>query len=343
MTTTRMAFIGCGGMARHHLRRMLADHTKIEVPVVCEPSASAYQKTVERFEEADQPPPPNEPDLTRLLATYGNQLDAAFIVTPHVYHYRQAKACLEAGLDVLLEKPMVMSALEAQSLIEARDRTGRLLVVAFQGSLSPQIRTAVTMLRSGELGRLLSISGTIWQDWATLSANTWRQQPEVSGGGFLFDSGAHLLNTVADLAGEDFVDVAAWIDNQTRPVDIVGAIIGRLQSGALVTLNACGNTSPSCSSDLRVFCEAAMLRTDAWGRWLEVQYTEEDGWQTVDVPPWTGVWEQFLAVRQGDIPNPSPPEVGLRMAYLWDAIKASAAQNGIPVHLDIRPGLKAAA
>ena len=43
------------------------------------------------------------------------------------------------------------------------------------------------------------------------------------------------------------------------------------------------------------------------------------------------VWEQFLNVRNGVTPNPSPPEVGLRMARLWDAIKASAALNGNPV------------
>ena len=40
------------------------------------------------------------------------------------------------------------------------------------------------------------------------------------------------------------------------------------------------------------------------------------------------VWEQFLAVRAGLEPNPSPPEVGLRMARLWDAIKASSASGG---------------
>ena len=44
-----------------------------------------------------------------------------------------------------------------------------------------------------------------------------------------------------------------------------------------------------------------------------------------------GVWEQFIGVRDGQIENPSPPEVGLRMAKLWDAIKASAAKNGVPV------------
>jgi len=59
-----------------------------------------------------------------------------------VLHFAQATACLEAGLDVLLEKPMVMTADEARALIETRDRSGRLLVVAFQGSLSPQVREA---------------------------------------------------------------------------------------------------------------------------------------------------------------------------------------------------------
>ena len=67
---------------------------------------------------------------------------------------------MQAGLDVLLEKPMVMNAAEACDLIEERDRTGRLLVVAFPGSLSPQVRAAVNLLRSGAVGTLLSISAT---------------------------------------------------------------------------------------------------------------------------------------------------------------------------------------
>lgn len=193
---------------------------------------------------------------------------------------------------------------------------------------------AASMLRSGELGPILSISGVIWQNWAAYTDGTWRQQPEFSGGGFLFDTGAHLLNTVTDLAGEDFVEVAAWFDSRQRPVEIVGVIIGRLASGALVTLNACGDTAPSCSSDIRVFCPNGILRTGAWGRLLEIQRDEQQGWQTVEVPISLGVWEQFLAVRRGELPNPSPPEVGLRLAYLWDAIKASAAQNGALVRIE---------
>jgi hypothetical protein len=50
-----------------------------------------------------------------------------------------------------------------------------------------------------------------------------------------------------------------------------------------------------------------------------------------------GTWQQFLAVRSGQIDNPSPPEIGLRMARLWDAIRASAAKNGAVVRMETEP------
>ena len=322
----RVAIIGCGGMARHHINQMLKQTSTTWISVLCDPDERAYAAAAALFEEAGLEPPPNQPDLDRLLNEY--VLDSAFIITPHAFHLKQATACLQAGLDVLLEKPMVIDTAEAHQLIETRDRTGRLLVVAFPGSLSPQIRTAVKMLRSGELGKLLSIDGTVWQNWGPGTVNTWRQIPEISGGGFLFDTGAHLLNTVVDLAGEDFTDVAAWVDNHHRPVETSAVVIGRLESGAMVTLNACGETIPSCASMIHVFCSKAILRTGVWGENLEIQAYGDDHFSTVPVPPSLGVWEQFLAVRAGQMPNPCPPEVGLRMNRLYDAIKCSAAEGG---------------
>ena len=327
----RAAMIGCGGMARWHIRQMARQQNTTTISVVCEPSADAYEKTSQVFNEAGLQPPPNQPDLKRLLAGYAGKLDAAFIITPHAYHHEQTVACMEAGLDVLLEKPMVMNAAEARSLIAARDRTKRLLVVAFPGSLSPQIRLAARMVQSGELGELVTISGVVWQGWKTGTIGTWRQAPEVAGGGFLFDTGAHLLNTVADLAGQDFDEVSAWLDNRGCPVDILAAVMGRLKSGAMVTLHGCGDTIRVCQSDVRVFCSKAILRTGVWGERLEMQRDGEPDLKPVEVPESLGVWQQFLAVREGTLANPCPPEVGLRMSKLWDAIKASAAKHGQPV------------
>ena len=152
----------------------------------------------------------------------------------------------------------------------------------------------------------------------------------------MFDTGAHMLNTVADLANQNFVEVAAWLNFRNSPVDIIGVVIGRLESGALVTLHACGNTTPSCASDIRVFCSDAILRTGAWGEYLEIQrdskvpFTQTD-FNPIEFPDPPTVWEQFRAIRAGQTANPSPPESGLRMAKLWDAIQESARQHGHPV------------
>jgi predicted dehydrogenase len=235
---------------------------------------------------------------------------------------------MEAGLDVLLEKPMVMDASQARSLMAVRDRTGKLLVVAFPGSLSPQIRKGVKMYKSGKLGELQSISATVWQDWGPGTVGSWRQVPEISGGGFLFDTGAHMLNTVVDLAGEGFSEVAAFMDFNQRPIETEAVVIGRLLSGAMVTLHGAGESIPSCASDLYAFYTNAILRTGIWGEKLEMQRSGDDRFRRVRVPRSLGVWEQFLTVRDGKMANPCPPEVGLRMAKLYDAIKISAAQGG---------------
>jgi len=328
----RVGIVGMGAMARSHLRNMLPREDTVVV-AVCEPSPSALGLTATEFSRIGLPTPPNEPDWTRFVERFVPDLDVVFIITPHVFHAAQTTACLEAGVDVLLEKPMVMNAAEAEALIATRDRTGRLLVVAFPGSLSPQVRAAARMIASGEVGALLNVNAMVWQDWALQTTGTWRQDPAASGGGFLFDTGAHMLNTVTDIAGQEISQVAAWLENDDRAVDIRGVIIARLGSGALVTMNGCGRAIPGYGSDVRIFCERATIRTGIWGERLELQKFGSRRLSPVRSVLSRTVWEQFLAVRSGSEPNPSPPEVGLKMARLWDAIRESSAQRGAVVRL----------
>lgn len=324
--TVQTVLIGAGGMARHHLPRMIEKGANITV--ICEPSSDSYEQTCEKLEELGVAAPPNEPDLAKLLDEYGDKLDAAFIVTPHAFHHDQTKMCLEAGIDVLLEKPMVMNAQEAVSLIETQKRTGKLLVVAFQGGLSPQIREAARLIQSGELGTLFNVSATVWQGWKSATSGTWRQEPAMAGGGFMFDTGAHMLNSVCTLVGEDFQTVTAWHDNRGTDVDINGVVMGKLESGALVTLNCCGETIKTINSELFVVLSEGVIRTGQWGERLFVQRNGDDEPIEADLPPMQGAWEQFVKVRNGEIENPCPPEVGLRMAKLWDAIVESAKNDG---------------
>ena len=326
---TRTALIGAGGMARYHLPLML--ETGADIRVVCEPSANAYEITAAKLDELGAPAPPNEPDLAELLAKHAGELDAAFIITPHNLHHDQAKMCMEAGLDVLLEKPMVLNAAEALSLMQTRDRSGRHLVVAFQGGLSPQIRHAAQLIASGQLGELQTVTGMVWQGWKSMTGGTWRQAPEIAGGGFLFDSGAHMLNTVCTLVGEDFATVAAWTDNRGTPVDINGVVMGRLKSGALVTLNGCGDCIPGLANEIFVNLTGGAVRTGMYGERLFIRRAGETEAKAAQLPVMRGAWEQFTQVRAGEIDNPCPPEVGLRMARLWDAIVESAGKDGQPV------------
>lgn len=337
MKQVRTIIIGAGGMARYHIDMMLKQQDTTEIVALCDPSPQQLELASEFFEKNDLPVPATGPQLETLLQEFRGELDAALIVTPHAFHLKQATACLESGLDVLLEKPMVMNAREARKLIKTTETTGRLLVVAFPGSLSPQIRQAKKILQEGQIGVVQSVNGFAWQNWKTNTAHTWRQVPKLSGGGFLFDTGAHLLNTTCDLVGEDFVEVAAWLDNRGAPVDIIGTVMAKTKSGVYVTMHGCGDSFATFASEIVMVGSKGLIRTGIWGERLQVQFNAKRAFdfrpKNVKVPASLGVWEQFLDVRAGKMENPCPPQVGLRMAKLWDAINASAQQGGKPVYL----------
>lgn len=332
MTIVRLGIIGVGSMARYHIRQILKQTDTTQITALCEPNKENYAKAAELFEQAGQPVPPCEPDFDKFLRKHGKHIDAAFIVTPHNQHFPQAKALLEAGKDVLVEKPMVMNTSEAKKLIRVRDKTKRLLAVAFNGSMSPSIRKAAELLRSGQMGAVLTVSANVWQSWEQGTRGMWRQDPKVSGGGFMFDTGAHLLNTVADLLGEPFSQVAAFIDKRNTKVDILTVAIARTRSGALVTIHGCG-ASPVTNSDVKLFCENGLIQVGVWGDYFNLQMKGEPELKPVELPPDLGVWQTFVKVRNGEMDNPSPAENGLRMIQLWDAIKKSARQGGAVVEI----------
>ena len=327
----RAGIIGCGGISHFHIHNIFKN-AQTEVVGLCDPYQPSIDKLAEAFIAAGRPVPPSEPDIQKFLKSF--DMDVVLIATPHAMHYEHTLAALEAGLDVLLEKPMVVNTQEALDLIAARDRTEAALVVSFQGSLSPLIRLASASIRERRYGNILSVSATIWQNWGPNTAGTWRQKPALSGGGFLFDTGAHMLNTVADLVNQDFVEVAAWMKNHGRDVETMSVAMAKLESGAYVTLHGCGETIQVCDSLIKVFCDEAILTTGAWGRTLTIQEAGNPEPKEIPFPPASTLWDTFLDVRAGKIDNPSPPEVGLRMIRLYDAICLSAQNGGQIVKIE---------
>lgn len=323
MPKTTAIVIGTGGFARHHIRNMLKQRRTTRMVGFVEVSEAQREQTRALFAEAGCACPPFYATIAELIGAQGSA-ETALICTPHVFHYANVAECLRAGMDVLVEKPMVVTADEARRLIRLRDKTGRLLVVAFPGSLSPAVQQAKKLLRAGKIGRVTGVAAFVHQRWKVATAGKWRQDPAVSGGGFLFDTGSHMVNTVVDLIGEDVHDVTALFDNAGTPVEINAAVAGRFAGGAQFTLMAAGD-SVHCQSDIQVFGDSGVLQTGIWGERLRIKGKDKGEFEDVPYARSMGVWEQFLKVRAGRRQNPCPPEVGLRFAKLMDMIRASAA------------------
>ncbi len=333
-TVLRLGLIGTGQMAAHYA------HSWVSMPEVAfvalsDVNAGSRRKFVDICRTAGRPEPREFDDFRSMLTTCRDELDAIYVCTPHALHAEHGIAVVESGLDLLIEKPMVTTVAEAERLISARDRSRSTVVVAFQGALSPLMADTRLRAQAGEFGELLSVAATIWENWSSRYEGHWKQQLDLSGGGFMFDTGAHMMNTVCLLADSDCEQVSALMNNRERSVDVVCAVAGRLASGALLTLNAAGDGPVGCASHLTFFYRRAIVRVDAWGAWREIAAGGTQGIRE-EVEIRNNPLKSFLAIRAGSAENLSTVEAGLRFARLWDGIKASAARNGEPVA--IRPG-----
>jgi predicted dehydrogenase len=319
----RLGIIGAGLKAAEYARGWTA-MPDVHIAALAEIDPAHVKRLSDICAAAGRPRPAEYVSDKAMLEAEAGRLDAVYVATPHVFHAANALAVIHAGLDLLLEKPMVTTVAEAQSLVDAEKRSARTIVIAYQGGLSPLIRDTVARARRGEFGDLVSVSASIWEGWAKNYAGHWKQKPSISGGGFMFDTGAHMMNTVCILADAEFERLSAFTNNRGLDVDLVCAVAARLSNGALVTFNAAGDGPSGCASTITLFYTNALVRIDAWGGWREVSIrggvSIREVNEIVDTPMHT-----FRAVREGRMPNPSTVTNGLRFVRLWDAIKASAA------------------
>ena len=335
----RLAIIGCGLKAASYARSWTAGPTPSQIVAITDTNAASVARYSAIVTQSGAAAPIVHPDAEAMLVAEAGKLDAVYISTPHVFHQAYAKAALKAGLDVLLEKPMALSAAEAREIVAARDAAGKQIVVAYQSSLSPLISGYRTRIAAGEFGALLSVSGEVWEHWETRYAGNWKQVPDLSGGGFICDTGVHLFNAVIQATGRGYTRVAGHLKSLGRPYELVGGILAEIDGDVPVTLSFCGNTTKGCESVLSLFFERAILRLDIWGKWAELRHGATISRETGGEPN-DAVLDVFTAVV-GGAPNPSTPEQSLHLAELWDLIKQSSAGGSIPLSLTTRPEARA--
>ena len=139
-------------------------------------------------------------DLDELL---GHDADLAVVMTPHVHHADQARACLRAGRHVLVEKPMGITAAETDAMVAEAARHGRLLAVAVQQRTRGEVLIAKRVIDSGSLGALRRFD--VLATWPRRSSYfrtaPWRATWAGEGGGIVVNQGQHDLDLVCWLAG----------------------------------------------------------------------------------------------------------------------------------------------
>jgi predicted dehydrogenase len=128
-------------------------------------------------------------------------LDLVVVASPNRTHAPLARAALEAGLDVVVDKPMATSAAEARALVEEARRLGRMLTVFQNRRWDAEFLTLRRLIEEGVLGEVVRFESRI-DRWRPVPKPGWKQSADPGdAGGLLFDLGAHLIDQALLLFG----------------------------------------------------------------------------------------------------------------------------------------------
>lgn len=321
----RLGMIGSGGMARHHLH-VLQSISEAKITAITEPDEQQRQHTTERFPHLKEVA---FYDDHRAMLNAGN-LDAVLIVSPHTLHFPQAMDALDAGVHVMLEKPMVCTVEHAKALIAKFHATGKVGLVGYQRHYDPVFRYMYNGIRSGEIGEVQFIQAINCQNWYRGTKGSWRQDPALSGGGQLNDTGSHLVDILLWMVGHRAKTVSAFIENFDAPVDINSALSITFANGAIGNLSIIGN-APIWHEDITVGGSEGMylLRNGHF----EVCGLDGNRRTPESLPPGSAPVQNFINAILGKEPVHSTPDSALGVIELTEAAWKSAAQGGRPVEV----------
>ena len=145
-----------------------------------------------------------------------DRIDLVTIATPNATHFEITRAFLQAGFNVLCEKPMTMTVQEAEEIVKIADRTGRICAVNYCYSAYPMVRQMRAMVADGELGRIrLSVASFSHGHHADAGDPDnprlrWRYDPAQAGASAQFaDCGIHALHLAGFITGDEIETLSA--------------------------------------------------------------------------------------------------------------------------------------
>lgn len=175
------------------------------------------------------------------------RIEAVAIVTPNHMHAAPAIAAMEAGFDVIVDKPLANNLANAAAIAEAAERTGRRVAITHTYTGYPLVKQARSLIASGKFGKVRRVAVKYTQDWLSRAADlegnkqaAWRVDPAQSGDAGAFgDIGTHAANLAEYITGERITRICAELTMlDGRSIDDDGAALFHLSGGGKGTLTA---------------------------------------------------------------------------------------------------------
>lgn len=221
-----IAVIGAGLIGRRHIEHIDAE-PQARLAAIVDPTdearAFAAGKGVPYF-----------PHIAALLAA--DRPDGVIIATPNQLHVEHGLAAIEAGIPVLIEKPLSSDSASGERLVVAAESAGVPLLVGHHRRHNRLIARAKAAIEAGRLGRIVAVHAFFWLMKPDAYFDTpWRRQ---KGAGPLLVNAIHDIDLLRHLCG-DIVSVQAFQNRAIRqnPVDETTVMSLRFASGALGTVS----------------------------------------------------------------------------------------------------------
>jgi predicted dehydrogenase len=264
---TRAAVIGCGDISSIHFS-VLAGMADVELVAVCDADAARLAAA-----EVTHGVPGFSDHISMLREMHP---DVVHIATPHNTHAQIAIDALEAGVNVILEKPLAHSRQAGERLVESAESSSARIAICLQNRYNAPVQAAHELLASGTPGAVIGASASVFwhRDAAYYRDRPWRGRWATGGGGLLMNQAIHTIDLLQWLLG-DVRDVrggaATRLLGDTIEVEDTADLAMRHANGAVSTFFATLSNAVNdpVSIDITTDHAALSIRGD-----LTVRYTD---------------------------------------------------------------------
>lgn len=267
----RFIIIGFGNIGKRHAEHIL-NNPAAELVAVCDINTAVKEQLPEYVAFY--------PDIESLLAS-GTAADILCVCTPNYLHEPHAIAGLEAGMHVVVEKPMALSVTECDRMIAAAERTGKTIFAVKQNRYNPPVQAVRQLLEAGRLGHIYMVQvNCFWNRGDNYYAQSdWRGKKEKDGG-CLFTQFSHFVDILYYLNGSITSSrgmIHSFAHQHNTEFEDTGSFVMKAANGAIVNFNftTC-SYEKNMEGAITVFAEKGTLKIG--GQYLNtIEYQQLEG------------------------------------------------------------------